>query len=49
MYYLICIMYDKILQGLGTASGSVLQESCSRICGLSPRLIYCKEFLKTHF
>ena len=52
MYYLS----TKILQGSGTASGTVLQKMCSRICGLNPRLIYLYnvlmlinlEFLKTY-
>ena len=35
-------MYEvstSILQGLDTASGTVLQK-CYRICGLNPELIY---------
>ena len=36
-------MMYKILQGLGTASGTVLQKRCSRICGLNPGLIYLQK------
>ena len=33
MYYALS---TKILQGSDTASGTVLQKRCSRICGLNP-------------
>ena len=50
-------MYDvlspKILQRSDTASGTVLQKRCSKICGLNPGLIYSQvsknSFLKLNF
>ena len=44
----------KMLQGSDTASGTVLQKRCSRICGLNPGLIYLQKvskklFLKLNF
>ena len=53
MYY---VLSTKILQRLETASGTILQQRCSRICGLNPRLIYLNniitlkylEYLKTY-
>ena len=51
MYYALS---TKILQGSDTASGTVLQNRCSRICGLNPILIYLQRvsensFLKLNF
>ena len=43
MYYVL--LSTKILQGLGTASGTILKKGCSRICGLNPRLIYLNNIL----
>ena len=42
-------MMYKILQGLGTASGTVLQKRYSRICGLNPGLIYLQKVSKNSF
>ena len=39
----------KILQGSDTASGTVLQKNCSRICGLNPGLIYLQKVSKNSF
>ena len=39
-------MMYKILQWLGTASGTALQKRCSRICGYNPRLIYLQKVSK---
>ena len=39
------VLSNKILQGSGTASGTVLHERCSRICGLNPGLIYLQKKL----
>ena len=35
----------KILQVSDTASVTVLQKNCSRICGLNPGLIYLQKFI----
>ena len=46
-------MYDvlstKILQRSDTASGTVLQKRCSKICGLNPGLIYSQKVSKNSF
>ena len=46
-------MYDvlstKILQRSDTASGTVLQKRCSKICGLNLELIYSQEVSKNSF
>ena len=42
-------MMYKILQGLDTASGTVLQKRCSRIWGLNPGLIYLQKVSKNSF
>ena len=39
-------MMYKILQESDTASGTVLQIRCSRICGLNPWLIYLQKVSK---
>ena len=39
-------MMYKILQGSVTASGTVHQKWCSRICGLNPGLIYLHKVSK---
>ena len=36
-------MMCKIQQGPDTASGTVLQKRCSKICGLNPGLMYLQE------
>ena len=43
MYY---VLSTKILQGSDRARGTVLQKTCSRICGLNPRLIYLQRVFK---
>ena len=43
MYY---VLSTKVLKGSDTASGTVLQKRCSRICGLNPRLIYLQRVSK---
>ena len=42
-------MMYKILQWSETASGTVLQKRCSRICGLNPGLIYLQKVSKNSF
>ena len=43
MYY---VLSTKVLQGSGTASRTVLQKTCCRICGLNPRLIFLQKVYK---
>ena len=42
-------MIYKILQGSDTASGTILQKRCSRICGLNTTLIYLQRIFKNSF
>ena len=42
-------MIYKILQGSDTASRTVRQKTCSRICGLNPGLIYLQKVSKNSF
>ena len=39
----------KIQQGPDTASGTVLQKRCSKICGLNPGLMYLQKVSKNPF
>ena len=43
------VLSTKTLQGSDTASGTVLQKKCFRICGLNPRLIYLQRVSKSAF
>ena len=43
------VLSTKVLQGSGTASGTVLQKRCSRIYGLNPGLIYLQKVFKNSF
>ena len=42
-------MMYKILEGWDTAGGTVLQERCSRTCGLHSGLIYLQKVSKNFF